>query len=314
MKKAFKNLILYCLAAAMLLSVTSCHLDILKDKPIETEQGTPEAATPQSTPETTVSQETPEATTPEVTTPEETAPQETTASQETTTLTETTTLEETTPPEETTTSDEITIPEESTIPQETPPAPPHEHIFVNGACACGEIFVLAKASIYDNDKNGDADIFYFSPCLPERFRANDAISVSAEKYDKKDYFGVRYASVSGHHKFWYCQEGKESYMNYQIEVPEAGTYELAIYTVLEYPNRSYGAKYTVNDVYSVQTSFDFTEEELAQTCESGDTMSAYMFGIIIELKAGVNTVKIEAASNTASNQLFCAFYFAKITK
>ena len=40
-------------------------------------------------------------------------------------------------------------------------------------------------------------------------------------------------------------------------------------------------------------------------------MSAYMFGIQIELKEGTNTIKIEGASGTEYNQLFRAFYFVK---
>ena len=184
-------------------------------------------------------------------------------------------------------------------------------MLVNGQCACGWIPIIEAASAYDNDKNGENDLFYFSPKLPEAFKGDGVITLLAEKYDKKDYFGVRYGSVSGRYKYWYCQEGKSSYMTYQIEVPEAGTYELAIYMYLEAAQKAYGARYTVNGSEPIQTSYQFTNEELALARENEETMSAYMFGIQIELKEGTNTIKIEGASGTEYNQLFRAFYFVK---
>ena len=80
---------------------------------------------------------------------------------------------------------------------------------------------------------------------------------------------------------------------------------------LEAAQKAYGARYTVNGSEPIQTSYQFTNEELALARENEETMSAYMFGIQIELKAGVNTIKIEGATDTEYNQLFRAFYFAK---
>ena len=100
-------------------------------------------------------------------------------------------------------------------------------------------------------------------------------------------------------------------MTYQIEVPEGGTYALAVYVMLEDYTNAYGAKYTVNGEYSFQTSYQFSVTELMYIREN-QTSSSYMFGITLELKAGTNTIKIEGASNTEYNQLFRTFYLVKV--
>ena len=185
---------------------------------------------------------------------------------------------------------------------------------MNGQCACGDIPVVEKASEYDNDKDGENDRFYFSPRLPEKFNTDDAIFLSAGNFVKRESSWVgEELLANGQDKCWYCREDrKPSYLLYVIDVPVAGMYEMAIYTVLDDDGLARGAKYTVNDSYSFQTSYQFTNEEELQTVkENSETLSSYLFGIKIELEAGTNIIKIEGASDTEHNQLFRAFYFVK---
>ncbi len=350
MKIAFKILILYCLVAAMLFSMISCNWNSKREEITTSTESTPGTTSTQSslvetTPvettteetiaeETTVKDSAPEQTTPETTTPEATTPNEETSTEEiaesTTTTEEITSLEEstfeqeTTIPEETTTPaetthlEETTTPAETTIPEETtPPEPPHEHVFVNGQCVCGLILVIEKESVFDNDNNGKNDVFYFSPCLPEKFQANETIVwLAGDYYPQKSSNVGREFVGDAREECWYCRENTStpSYIYYVIDVPEAGTYEMAIYVGLDDDGAIYGAKYTVNEESSFETSYQFaTAEELNTARENDETISSYMFGIQIELKAGTNTIKIEGASNIENNQLFRAFYFVKVT-
>ncbi len=190
---------------------------------------------------------------------------------------------------------------------------------VNGQCACGFIPVIENISVYDNDKDGKGDAFYFSPVLPEKFGDEEnVISFSA-----KDYIDgplVHPGTTSNRrYKFWQCREDRDmSYMVYQVEVAEAGIYEMAIHTRLEDGDTvERGAKYTVNEgsenAYSFEISYQFaTQEELVAARDNDKTVSSYMFGIELKLEAGINTIKIEAASQSPKNQKFCDFYFVKV--
>ena len=214
-------------------------------------------------------------------------------------------------------SEETTTIEETTgFEEPAPMEPPHEHVFVEGKCACGEMLVVAKESVFDNDNDGKNDVLYFSPRLPERFATDDTIIWRAGDYYPKKSSNVGREFIGNtKEECWFCKENTAtpSYIYYVIEVPEAGTYEMAIYTALDDDGAVRGAKYTVNDTYSFKTSYQFTSnEELESVMENENSISSYMFGMQIELKAGANTIKIESASNIANNQLFRAFYFAKV--
>ena len=103
---------------------------------------------------------------------------------------------------------------------------------------------------------------------------------------------------------------------YEINVEEAGIYELAIHQRME-SGTEHGAKLTVNEgsanEYSIQTSYQFaTDEELLYVCNNQNVMSSYMLGIRLELVKGINEIKIEVASNTDEGQYFRDFYLVKI--
>ena len=191
---------------------------------------------------------------------------------------------------------------------------------VNGQCACGFIPVIENISVYDNDKDGKGDVFYFSPVLPERFGDEEnVISFSAGDYHPEKFFEVGFARVNKYYGCWQCKEKiLKSYIVYEIEVAEAGIYEMAIHTRLEDGDTvERGAKYTVNEgsenAYSLEISYQFaTQEELVAARDNDKTVSSYMFGIELKLEAGINTIKIEAASQSPKNQKFCDFYFVKV--
>ena len=246
MKSAFKPLILYCLTITILLSFVSCEwnlnrYDLLTKEETDaaSENAEVQIDTPTSTqPETVILQDTvssemiPETTTPEslppqettfevqVTTPEmpedtteEVIPEESTSPEESENFEEITSREEITIPQETTIK-EVTKPQETTVPAEiTTPEPPHEHTFINGQCVCGCVLILENESLFDNDKDGNKDIFSFSAVLPERFTYKNAIHFGADEYD--DYLSLK---VGIGDTYYFCRNDKKSYIVYAVEV------------------------------------------------------------------------------------------------
>lgn len=318
MKPAFKVLILYCLTLAVLFSGTSCEKDAKREEGSSQEESaavtqavtdTQGTALTETTPEPPPFDVTaPEGTIPEVTEPEETIPEEST--------TETTTPEpiepEVTEPNTDTSWEDIS---QSTTPEETTaPKPPHEHTLINGQCACGYVTVVESISSYDNDNDGKNDVFYFSPLLPKKFKSDDVIQFSAGEYTKASYVGESIVSEGENFNYWYCRDGKKAYLIYEVEVAEAGIYKMAIHQKMK-DCEERGAKITVNagseNAYSIETSYQFSQEDLLMACDNEQSMSSYMFGIELELAAGVNYIKIEAASNTENNQFFREFYLVK---
>ena len=292
-------------------SLDETVLETTTRKDTEQETTIPDVDTPsveQTTPEEMVSPDvTLEQTTPEITEPDETTPFE-----------EITTPKEVIKPQETTTPEEVTKPQETTILEETtPPEPPHEHTIINGQCQCGYVVVLENASLFDNDKDGNMDIFYFSAVLPERFTAKNAVHFGADEYDTglSLWTGIFY---KGRDTYYYCREDRRSYMMYAVEVAQSGIYEMAICQGIENTELR-GAKFTIEnesgEIYSFAISYQFTnEQDMASVCEDPQTMASYMFGIELELAAGVNYIKIELAPGIESSQYFRDFYLVKTSK
>ena len=293
----------------------------------------------QSTPgETVTTNDVLEQTTPQETEPgrttaweEVTSPEQTITSEVITTFEEITTSKETTDPEEITTPEEITSPEvttsfaetETTYPQNTTfpeetttPELPHEHKIVNGQCVCGYVLVVENVSQYDNDGDGEKDVFYFSSVLPERFTAKGVIHFEAGEYmPSSRWVGTPYEAGDN---YYFCRNDRKSYIMYEIEVAEAGIYELAIYQRMKDIGLR-GAKFTVNEdsdeKYAIATSYQFdTEQALIEVCEGRTALASYMFGIRLELVEGVNSIKIELGPGIADGQYFREFYLIKMSE
>ena len=345
MKSAFKNLILYCLTVAILVLFVSCEWNLNRydlltkeetdatSENAEVQIDTPTSAEQEtSIPQETVSSEMiPETTTEEPIVPQETLPEEQITTPEPfETTTENIIPEGSTSSEESVSSEEITIPQETTTPQEitnsqettsweetTTPELPHVHILINGQCVCGYAIVLETESLFDNDKDGDVDMFYFSSVLPERFTSKNAIHFGADEYDSglSSWVGISY---EGADTYYFCRNDRKSYIVYEVEVAKAGVYEMAICQRME-DTEVYGAKFTVNEdsdeKYTYATSYQFAnEQDMTEVCKNTSTMNSYMFGIKLKLVAGVNYIKIELAPGIESGQYFRDFYLVKTSK
>ncbi len=190
-----------------------------------------------------------------------------------------------------------------------------KHIYENGVClGCGqnEIPLYEVSSVYDADEDGKLDIYYFSPKLTDRF--DDAIHVWAGDYDVSLSSSSVSTTTAGGLQHWYVTEGAGQYIVYRVTVPEAGRYEMAIHLRLK-DDKERGTKYTVNggtDYEQVfETSYGFSGISYTPLRDA-TTLTTYMYGVTLNLKAGENIIKIEQSSASPKCQHYRDFYFVKV--
>ena len=176
---------------------------------------------------------------------------------------------------------------------------------------------MENVSQYDNDGDGNKDVFYFSSVLPERFTSKNAIHFEAGEYMPylSSWVGTPYEAGDN---YYFCRSDRKSYIVYEIEVAEAGVYEMAIYQRMK-DTELRGAKFTVNEgsdvKYTLSTSYQFiTEQALTEVCEGTTALASYMFGIELELVAGINVIKIELGPGIVDSQYFREFYLIKASE
>ena len=201
----------------------------------------------------------------------------------------------------------------------------HEHIITSGICIyCGfEFEEVDVPSVFDNDGDRADEVYLFAAALPETFTKEDVIHINAvteilsdnySEYDETKGGTVQdrlpYAHV-------YCDSGTGQYLLYKVNVKEAGTYEMAIHIRLK-DNTTRGAKYIINkgteNECSFETSYGWHDSDTAFEVRSNDLLQgAYMFGILVELQAGENTIHIYESSDVEKIQHFRDFYFVNLT-
>lgn len=190
-----------------------------------------------------------------------------------------------------------------------------EHSYQNGTClVCGkkEIPLYASNSYFDADGDGQKDVYYFSPELSKE--AEEGIHLWAGYYNATLSTHVNTVATSGISHWYVAADGSE-YIVYNVTVPEDGIYEMILHMRLKDGSRR-GAKYIINEGTAYEQIFQTSHEFDAETLEAArnDTVGTYMYGIRISLVAGVNTIKITAASSVSKTQHFRDFYFVKVSE
>ena len=197
----------------------------------------------------------------------------------------------------------------------------HEHIIKDGKCQyCDYVLTTTEvSSVFDNDGDGQNEVYLFAPALPEKFTADGAIYVDAvndnlsDQYHLFDPNKIGYSPPPYYHVYY--EKGKNEYLLYTITVEEAGVYEMAIHRYLK-DIVTRGATYIINEgtenEYVFQTSYGWETTDEGIVVRNNDKLKGtYMFGIYVELQAGENTIKI-VETELYKTQHFRDFYFVKV--
>lgn len=260
------------------------------------------------------------------------------------------TTPQTTPPENTT--PENTTPENTTPEVTTPPEPPHQHLFgeatvtkeptcvQNGTqvayCSCGEskesdipatgvhiytsgicatcaftpIPIYEIASVYDADGDGKTDTYHFSPELLDGYQ--NGVHVWAGDYDKSLSVSPSKSTAEGI-EHWYVLENSANCLVYKVTVPEGGVYEMILHFRFK-DAQVRGTKYTVNggaeNEQVIETSYGYANMDYSRMRNS--THGIYMYGVMVNLVAGENIIKIEHATPCPKSQHYRDLYFVKV--
>ena len=197
----------------------------------------------------------------------------------------------------------------------------HEHIIKDGKCQyCDFVLTTTEvSSVFDNDGDGQNEVYLFAPALPEKFTADGVIHVDAvednlsENSPEPPTDQAVLSKVPYLHA--YLEKGQNQYLLYTITVEEAGVYEMAIHLRLR-DCMTRGATYIINEgtenEYSFKTSYGWETIYDAIAVRNNDKLiGTYMFGIYVELQAGENTIKI-TETELYKTQHFRDFYFVKV--
>ena len=191
----------------------------------------------------------------------------------------------------------------------------NEHNYQGDICVwCGkkDIPLYPVLSAYDADGDGEKDVYEFSPKLPLAYA--NLLHVWAGDYDRTlSSSTVSSASTNGL-MHWYIPETSTQYLVYKVEAPETGAYEMIVHVRMK-DAQERGTKYTVNegtDYEQVfQASYGYEGMDFEQLRDEA-TVSSYMYGIVINLVEGENTIKIEHAPSSPKSQHYRDFYFIKV--
>ena len=212
----------------------------------------------------------------------------------------------------------------------------HEHVLENGKCKyCEdfEVFEMQVESVFDFDGDGKNEVFTMGNTLPEKFRAEGVKHINAKldvtstaprgEYDEAK--GGDTSKLPYPHYYVSDKDLANSYLTYNVEVEKAGIYDLAIHIRLKDITYREGT-FTVNGEKQIEFTYGWTEaygtgakNTLADGPEGTEDLlsnsfliGAYIYGFQVELKAGVNEIKITAPGMTANKktQHYRDFFFS----
>ena len=198
----------------------------------------------------------------------------------------------------------------------------HEHSIVEGVCKyCDyEFETFEVPSTFDNDKDGNMDVFYFSAALPEEFTGEDVIWLDAFNGSTGDHMtydeiGVGSGSLPYPHVYNSDQVLTDS-IAFTITVEKAGLYNVAAHYRIK-DQKVRGAKFIANEgtenEYAINHTYGWATADEAYEVRNNDFLiGAYMTGLVLELQAGENTITIRVADGVAKSQHFRDLYLVPV--
>ena len=201
----------------------------------------------------------------------------------------------------------------------------HEHSIKDGKCEyCDYEFKQFEVpSTFDNDGDGNVDVFYFSAALPETFTGEDVIWINAvndalanDNHTKYDEVLYGYLDTPLPYPNVYCHQDSDDELVYTINVEKAGLYNVAIHYRLK-DQRLRGATFVVNEGTATEQSIPHTygwdtTDEAFEVRNNWFLMGAYMTGLVFNLHAGENTITIRVVDGAERSQLFRDLYLVPV--
>lgn len=187
-------------------------------------------------------------------------------------------------------------------------------------------------SSFDNTGDGIAEVYSFSKALPTRFTSGYAVEIDAVK-DITDDNGIHQeSSINNHYSRYdeiatdtgtmpyahvYCKDNSNQYLYYSFKVSEEGIYELCAHLRIK-DAQLRGATYAINKGESYEHAFVTThgfgsENEAFEIRNNDHLQGAYMSGMTVYLRKGINTIRITNAEGVTKNQHFRNLYLVKKT-
>ena len=200
----------------------------------------------------------------------------------------------------------------------------HEHILENGKCKyCEATPTTAEVtSIIDFDKDGKGDTFTMANMLPEQFRAEGVLHLSAKLDNLSTAPHGEYDEAKGGdgsklpYAHFYCNDsGKDAtYLLYKVTAPKAGVYDLAIHIRLK-DAKYREASIAVNGETQVEYTYGWSadgnlNDEQKKLLSNDFLIGSYIYGFQVTLKEGENEIKITAPNQTPKTQHFRDLFFA----
>lgn len=194
----------------------------------------------------------------------------------------------------------------------------HEHSVKDGKCEyCDyEFEAIAVPSTFDNDNDGNMDVFYFSAALPEEFKGEDVIWLDAyngSTGDHMTYDEIKTGSGTLPYPHVYCYDKKATdSIVFTLTVEKAGLYNVAAHYRIK-DQKVRGAKFIANEgtefEYAINHTYGWATADDAYECRNNDFLiGSYMTGIVLPLQAGENTITIRVADGVAKSQHFRDLY------
>ena len=179
---------------------------------------------------------------------------------------------------------------------------------------------IDMTSNFDNDGDGNFDVFTFTNYMPMEYGDANAIIVHAGDYDKENDKGVGSAeriSGSGIRHYYINRDNKDiadddKTMTYKFTVAEAGKYKVCFGLGMKDTAEQRGATIIFDGEQTFSVDYTVTAE--FATAVRDETHGSYMTGMIVELAAGEHTMVIKYQPMCNKTMHFRNFYFIKMVE
>jgi hypothetical protein len=173
------------------------------------------------------------------------------------------------------------------------------------------------SSQFDNDSDGEGDVFYFSNYLPYEFTSNHTLVINPADYDQGTSYGVKSLVMGGFTHYYLDLNEDNDYanliLNLNFEVPEDGYYAICFQLRLKDDNQR-GNEMYIDGELVYEMDFQLDAETLEMVCSDSETMNSYMSGFGVNLTAGKHILSMKPSEYSVKTFHFRYIYLVKVSE